>query len=171
MFVVKPLSRQHLKSFRKRRLEALKHYPQFFPVSYESEKKISLTEYWNILQERNAIGIFDKQKLVGFSGFVNIEGKEKECEISATYVEEDYRGQGLARLLINEVIKEVGEKNYEKIYVSHSTQNKAAAKSYKRLGFQKTFTKMEKFASTQSWVNVVYYHIHLNKPVVQFTDL
>ena len=68
---------------------------------------------------------------------VNIEHKNNTIQLGLVYVSKDFRGKGLAKILINNHIKslKLNYRHIDQIYVQVFGNNIAAINSYKKVGF------------------------------------
>lgn len=131
-----------------------------FPVS------LSKTENWfnNSLKDNSKINfaIVDKntEKLVGMTGLLDINLKDKNTEFYITIGDKSYRGKHIA----NEVIDLVNEYAFielglEKIYLHTYSYNKIAIKLYEKNGFIKEGIFRKHKWKRGSLRDIVYYSI------------
>lgn len=126
--------------YRGLRLEALKEEPAAFLSSYE-EKVKSPEENWRKKLGETDVMLFAELngKLVGMvAAFREKDQKIRHItRITSVYVNKNYRGKGIGRLLLDKVLEEI-KKNLEvkKIKIEVSESQVAAYQLYKKLGFR-----------------------------------
>lgn len=131
-----------------------------FPVS------LSKTEKWfqNTLNDSSKVNfaIIDKntKKLIGMSGLLNINLKDKNAEFYITIGDKSYRGKQIADQVI-ELTNEYAfiELGLEKIYLHTYSHNKKAIKLYERNGFIKEGIFRKHKWKRGSLRDIVYYSI------------
>ncbi|MBM7691162.1 ribosomal protein S18 acetylase RimI-like enzyme [Peribacillus deserti] len=134
------LGSQHAEPYRRIRLEALQKNPEAFGSSYQEEKDKTIEDFENRIQSKNVftIGAFEGENLIGIVNLVT-ETKLKlkhRASIFAMYVQEDYRGSGTGRKLMEEAISLAKtQSGIEQIYLTVVTGNMAAKGLYTSLGF------------------------------------
>ncbi|MCW8965158.1 MAG: GNAT family N-acetyltransferase [Candidatus Pacearchaeota archaeon] len=120
----------------------LKHNEEFNEQFYgkdgqDSEKRIFYT-------------IFDKDKIVGSGGI--IQENPKIAELSRIYLLQEYRGKGLGKALVKDLIVKAQKLDYEKIYLTTRREFENAIKLYERLGFQRA--KCQKFPKAEKAISL-----------------
>lgn len=68
----------------------------------------------------------------------------KVFEIQELYVEKEYRGQGVGRLLIQSLEKIIGPENYKSLEVTSNAKRIRAHQFYEECGFARTHVKLTK---------------------------
>ncbi len=126
------------------RLKGLKEEPRAFTASYEESARESLDAVAKRLEKNNdafVMGSYDKNKLIGVTGFYRYkEGQKVQHKgvIWGVYLLPEYRGKGIARRLLLEVINQC--KNLPGIELLHlgvDPSNKPVVKLYESVGFTK----------------------------------
>jgi len=86
-----------------------------------------------------AVGAYEQDKLVGFGVLAHkFRGKNKDrLQIDLMYVSRNYRRQGIATRIIDELIKEARKRGAKQLYIS-STETNSAVSFYKSKGSQIT---------------------------------
>lgn len=146
--------------YRDLRLEALKNAPTAFEASPEeyTDKK---DDYWykklKNYQRQEEIILFaeDNGQLIGIVGVdFNSQIKRKHAvTIVGTYVKPKYQGQGIASMLVEAILKEIGHKpGVVKIDLDVNTENPAGIKLYEKFGFKIVGTYQKEL-----YVNGKYY--------------
>ncbi len=127
--------------YKELRLEALQKDSEAFGGSYEESAKKTDEEWMKPLEnEKNSIIVaIDDDKAIGMVGTYQESG-EKMKHISyiwGVYVKEEYRGQGIAKKLMEKLLDEIMKnKEIEKINLNVNTTQKAAIVLYEKIGFE-----------------------------------
>ncbi len=128
-------------ALRQLRLDALVETPESFGSSYEEEHTLTLEDIraWIAPADDSAMfGVFDEEALAGMVG-VGRQRKLKmrhKAHIWSMYVAPAWRGQGLARLLMQAAIAHAGAmRGIRHVQLSVASNNTAAAALYLSLGF------------------------------------
>ena len=82
---------------------------------------------WLVEADGGVVGCVALRRLVGVA---------QAGEIKRMYVQQSYRGQGIADLLLAALEKYAGECGYKWLYLDTAAEMKAAARFYARKGFQ-----------------------------------
>ena len=77
----------------------------------------------------------DNNSVVGCVGIRKIE--DKTCEMKRLFVNENYKGKGIGKKLVELIIEEAKKKNYEKIRLDTLSIMESALKIYYKNGFNK----------------------------------
>lgn len=111
--------------------EALKKY-----VSDKLNKILS-NKYDKLI---SAIGLIDKNNLIGFISLFKYDGDEKKNLTpwyATMYVKKEYRGKGYSKILNDAILKEAKKLGFEKVYLKSNLINyyeKFGAKYIEKLG-------------------------------------
>jgi len=144
--------------------EEYKNQGVIFDIQEETELLKPETYFKN--HNGKLLGIstaFDPQKLIAVCGFThsNLNLSEgPKMELKKLYVSPDYRGYGLAQYLVNEVIKEAGNRNTHELFLWTDTRFTKAHQLYKKLGFIKQ--KITRKLSDKSYSEEFCYRLSLN---------
>jgi GNAT superfamily N-acetyltransferase len=76
----------------------------------------------------------DEEKVVGTAGLWKED--EDHYEVVKMFVDPDYRGQGISKLLLDTVIADARNKKAKKLYLFSNSQLKTALQLYKSYGFE-----------------------------------
>lgn len=126
---------QHLKHIR---LESLKDSPNNFESSYEEEIQKS-DEKWRSWPNRcYALGAFLEGTLIGSCRFFQEFGAKlsHKGNIYSMYIKPKYRGNGIAKMLIKEVIALGKKQNCTQIHLTCVATNTIAINLYTKYGFK-----------------------------------
>ena len=125
------------------RLNALKTNPEAFGSTYEREKQFSLDMVAERIKpsiDKFVLGSFNNSgSLVGTATFVresNIKIAHKG-NIYGMYIAPEYRGQGLGKALMRELLKKASQlEGLEQINLTVVSNNQSAKKLYESVGFE-----------------------------------
>lgn len=141
-FEIKPVRSEDADNYWTLRLEALQKYPNAFGASYEESVLISKEEKTKRIGQDSSnyiLGAFTADGLiigsVGFYREQSLKLKHKAL-IWGVYVSEQYRGQGIAKRLMVEVIQKAEQlEGLKQINLCVEGTNVAAIELYRKLGF------------------------------------
>lgn len=123
-----------------KRLQALRDTPLFFSSTYEgiSAKPDSFWIDMLCNDDERIFGLFDTEMLIGITGiFKSIHDPEgKTALLGMSYIDKEYRGMGLSKLLYQARLDWAREKGFEKAAVSHREGNEASKAANQKFGFQ-----------------------------------
>lgn len=112
-------------------------------LHYQSE-----IEKWGNPPEAFTLGTFNEaNELVGFVKFKRDQRTKARhrASLHSLYVKPAYRGQGLAKLLVNELIKNIEPiQGIEQLQLSSIVSHISLIEFYEKLGFQKSGGLLEK---------------------------
>lgn len=80
--------------------------------------------------------VLDEGYPVGCIGFRKLD--DARCEMKRLYVRKEYRGQGIARTLVERILKDAQEAGYREMYLDTLPQLQDALRLYERFGFEIT---------------------------------
>lgn len=113
-----------------------KKLDEFQNELYPERIKLGLNALDGLNKLKKIFIIYDKDKAVACGGLK--EANKEVAELSRMYTDRNYRGQGLAKRIIKEVIKSAKEKGYKKIILDTWKKSDSAIKLYISLGFKET---------------------------------
>lgn len=139
-WAIRPLAADDLPAFRAVRLNALRLHPRAFGTSYEEEIVYTLDDYaagWPV-PPGAMLGGFVANRLVGITG-LQVSPKIKERHkgfIYTVYVDQAFRGLGLAGGLVEAAIAVAREAKLCLVWLNVAVGNDGARRIYDRLGFR-----------------------------------
>ncbi|MFB7554203.1 GNAT family N-acetyltransferase [Streptomyces sp. NPDC056154] len=140
--MIQNIQREQADDFWKLRLEALRLHPEAFGSSYEEQVRIPMDEVplkINSQPDNYILGAFSEENdLMGMAGFRREQSMKVRHKgmIWGVYVSHEHRGLGIARKLMQEILRRGKEiEGLQQIQLTVVTSNHTAAELYKRLGF------------------------------------
>jgi len=77
-------------------------------------------------------------KIVGGGGYFPTEGlPPKTCELGKMYIDKEFRGKGIGKLLLDKSMESAKNEGYQQIYLETLPQLNQAVSLYEKNGFQK----------------------------------
>ncbi|MEH1951344.1 MAG: GNAT family N-acetyltransferase [Nostoc sp.] len=140
--IVKKITKDDTKNYRQIRLEALDKNPDSFGTTYQEEVIKTIEQFRDRIPVDNnnfILGCFEDKHLIGIVAF-HQESRIKlrhKAYISSMYIQQEYRGKGVGKLLLNELIERAKAINDVEILLLDVVKNNVLAKAlYLSLGFQ-----------------------------------
>ena len=123
------------------RLEALQREPHAFSESAAEHQARSIEELATRISttaESFGLGAFCEDRLIGILRFERAQREKNRhrASLHAVYVTPEYRGRGIARALLTEVLRIArAQQGLEQIELAVSTEQVAAKRLYESFGF------------------------------------
>lgn len=139
---LKVLGNGDLDRYRRLRLEALRAEPTAFGSSYEIEASARADKYRDRLlglPDNFVLGACDGDQLIGIGGFFRETAPKRQHigSVWGVYVTAAFRGRGIGRRLLAQVIERARElPDLEHILLSVTSDNAAAVALYRSFGFE-----------------------------------
>ncbi len=138
MVRISKLPSSRWKDYRSIRLRALRSDSRAFGSSYEEEKELEPKD-WKRRISNAYFALSDDDKPVG-TIVVFIENRPKTRHIAnifGVYVDKEYRGCGIGRMLLDRALHEVTrKKGIAKVKLQVNTKQVAAVRLYEKFGFK-----------------------------------
>lgn len=151
-------------------LQALQSDPIAFSVSF-SEYNIKSDSWWDdyvgpfVYQSNHRMSLaFDEDDLVGFSGLV-FDFRERKKHVATVvwfFVLDSYRGQGIGRALLEDVIRIAKEQNVEKLSLMVNENQLRAIDIYEKYGFVKAGQLKKDIKIDDNFYDVLVLELFLN---------
>lgn len=139
---IRILGYKDAEQYKKVRLHGLLNYPTLFSSSYEHEKNYTVPEIEQRLRpqtDKFTLGAFQENQLIGIATFI----KETSAKLNhkgrlvGIYIMPEARGNGVARDLIEELLRLLRENNdLEQLHLTVESTNERAITLYESLGFK-----------------------------------
>jgi len=141
--IIRKLQTHESAIYREVRLSCLKNVPEYLGSTYEEEVLNPKFPFETFIEngspDHAMFGAFDKERLIGITGF-NRMARQRAMhrgEIVQVYVDSNYRGQNTGEKLIRHVLEYAFRLNgIEQIQLSVIAGNQTAIKLYEKLGFR-----------------------------------
>ncbi|GAA5266036.1 hypothetical protein ACOSOMT5_P2463 [Acidiphilium sp. MT5] len=123
--------------YRTIRLDALKHNPEAFGSTYETEQARPIAEFEQRLIDNIVFGAYVEGAIVGMAGLRRQVGQKDshKAYVWGMYVQPACRGTGIGSALLHELIL-VSQTLVEQLTLSIVKGNDPAATLYRKFGFQ-----------------------------------
>lgn len=133
---IRCLGRNDAVAYREIRLEALRTVPEAFGSSFEAEKDRSVDAFTETVERSYVAGGFVDDRLAGMAGYYRLTGDKlaHRGNIWGVYVRPEFRGSGLARALLENVLGHARSEVIQ-VHLSVVAGNEAALRLYRGLGF------------------------------------
>lgn len=111
----------------------------------DESKKVRLSGFRKAINsfKENFLVCEENNELISFGDAV-LSGKNKGAEVALIYVRKEYRGKGIGKKIMKELLKWLKEKGENKVFVTTDIENKASINLNKKAGFKESIIIMEK---------------------------
>lgn len=140
--VIRKLTKDDAEDYSQIRLESLYNSPDSFGTMYHEEAIKTIDDFRNRIPVDNnncILGCYEDKTLIGIVAFYQ-ESRIKvrhKAYIRSMYVKQEYRGKGIGKLLLNELIERAKAINeIEILLLDVVTNNSSAKQLYLSFGFQ-----------------------------------
>lgn len=136
------------------------------PITFDLEEQTveGRTEWFsNFDQQHPFIVATENDKMVGYSYLATFRSKpaySRSVE-SSIYVDEVYRGKGVATLLMEELIRQAKALGHHVIVAGIANDSEPSAKLHQKLGFEKVGCFKEVGRKFNEWHDVCFYQLIL----------
>ncbi len=164
---IRPLMMDEWRALRRVRLRALSLHPCYF--AWTVEKAAAQPEsFWHDYLKGNdkcVFGLFDGANLIGITGvFTHRDYPDgKTADFGMSFIEPDYRGQKLSRLLYQARIEWARDNSFDRIIVAHHIENEASKYANQHFGFRYISEHMHDWPDGSKAVEKVY-ELKLSSP-------
>ena len=142
-------------------LTLLKKLDSFLDRVIPKRIEAGLHSFFNLGNLKDIFLMTDRGRAVGSAGLWCHDGEQ--CELIKVYVEDDYRGHGIAPKLIAQVEKLAREKGYDRIFGRIAMQQDSAIKMYNKLGYQTVPDEDFKYANRNKFPLIAGTWIYIMK--------
>ncbi|MEH2231801.1 MAG: GNAT family N-acetyltransferase [Nostoc sp.] len=167
LMIVKKLTRYDAEDYRQIRLEALDKNPDLFGTTYQEEAIKTIEQFRARIPVDNnnfILGCFEDKNLIGIVAFQQ-ESRIKlrhKAYISSMYVQQEYRGKGIGKLLLNELIERAKTiKDIEILLLDIVKSNFLAKPLYLSLGFQIYGTEKRAYKYNNQYFDLEFMCLHI----------
>lgn len=164
---VKKLTKYDAEDYRQIRLEALDKNPDSFGTTYQEEVIKTIEQFRARIPVDNnnfILGCFEDKNLIGIVAFQQ-ESRIKlrhKAYISSMYVQQEYRGKGVGKLLLNELIEKAKiMKDVEILLIDIVKSNFLAKPLYLSLGFQIYGTEKRAYKYNNQYFDLEFMCLHI----------
>lgn len=159
--VCRPFERDEWEMLRDLRLEALQNSPGAFSSKYEQEKKRSERHWRNTAQGEDCtmFGLFIDETPVGIMGITTMsaDATGKTAVLWGTYIQPDWRGNGLTKPLYKTAIAYAkARRDWKRLVISHRESNVPSKKATLAHGFRHTLSEDKKWPDGTSEAELFY---------------
>jgi len=136
---------------------------------YKSRTAESMKGWFEAKQKGNfpVIGVVNENReLLGFGSYGTFRAwpAYKYSVEHSIYVERRFRGQGIGKLLLAEIIKSAQSQNYHVLIGGIDSQNAASIRLHQRFGFQRVGTIRQVGFKFGRWLDLDFYQLILETP-------
>jgi ribosomal protein S18 acetylase RimI-like enzyme len=166
--IIRNLEPKDATNFKNLRIYAMQESPRSFGSSVPDEQNRSLEQIQTMFSSHPSfgLGMFDQQQLIGLARCEcsnRIKTRHK-ADIYGVYIHPNYRGQGLARRLLEQLILQAkGIGGLETLLLAVSEHNAPARALYQSLGFLEWGIEPDALRFEGERLTEVYMRLELNK--------
>jgi len=136
---------------------------------YKTRTMETMYAWYADKQKHNSpvIGSFDENNvLLGFAtyGMFRVRPAYKYTVEHSVYVRSDFRGQGLGKVLLREIIRKATEQDFHVLVGVIDASNAASQKLHENEGFVLTGVMTEVGYKFGKWLDAAFYQLTLNTP-------
>ena len=140
-YTVKKILKSDWQKYRDIRLEALKNEPSAFGSSYITELNRTdkdWQERFSMVEKSDGDRFFhsvcDNNRMISIGGA--FRDNNDEWNVVAIYTKSEYRGLGIGKLLMTNILDEFNNRAIKKIFLKVNINQKAAISLYKKFDFK-----------------------------------
>ena len=134
--MIRQLTTEDFKEWKKLRLESVRNRPEAFGQSYQGVEKQDEQWFEKSLENGVTFAYFKDNEMVGLAGTFSMqpENMRHRASLFGLYVKSKYARQGIASALIEQIISHV-KPHHKQLHLTVTTNNEAAISLYKKHGF------------------------------------
>lgn len=140
MIKVKVAEKKDLKEFAKLRLEANRYAARFDKNVIVSKNSLANLEKLTEKEFEDPrimyLLVLDRDKMIGIAILSLPVGIDKSAFLGELFIEGEYRGRGVGRLLLEGAMSIAKKKGFENFELTVAKSNKQAQEFYRNLGFR-----------------------------------
>ncbi|MET1249104.1 GNAT family N-acetyltransferase [Sporolactobacillus sp. STCC-11] len=140
MVIFRSLTAEDAEQYRTLRIEALTNNPEAYASDLETEKHRTMDQIRKHLSDADVVtvGGFDGERLIAIASLhrETLPKMAHRATFTSVYVAPEYRGQRIARRIMEYVIDDVKKEGVAKLYLFVVTTNESAIRAYKKFGFK-----------------------------------
>lgn len=157
--VVKKFNSGDWNTYRSIRLEALRLHADVYGTSYAEMVSRDDDEWKRIVSQSDSafFGLYDDNTVIGTGGVFMQDETTRTGMLIGGYVREEYRGQGLSRLLYQARIDWAKSSGlFDRLVIGHKKGNEASRRANQAFGFQPIGEVEYVFGDGQKATNIQY---------------
>ncbi len=169
MISIRNLEPINAQAFKNLRIYAMTESPRAFGSSVTDEQNRSLEQIQQMFSSTVSfgLGVFDTDSLIGLARCecTNRVKTKHKADIYGVYIHPNYRGQGLARRLLEQLITQAkAVAGLETLLLAVSEHNAPARALYQSLGFLEWGVEPDALRHEGERLTEIYMRLELNKP-------
>ncbi|MDD3079377.1 MAG: GNAT family N-acetyltransferase [Paludibacter sp.] len=122
---------------------------------------------FKVMHNFPVIGLVDDAgKLMGFGsyGMFRLRPAYKYTVENSVYIHKNYRGKGLGKILLQEIIKNARAQNFHSIIAVIDTENESSIKLHEKYGFKNVGILPQVGYKFGKWLDVIFMQLILETP-------